>query len=769
VLICLGPQGPPTMRPAAGKAQAAAVQAARQASAVFKAIVQGPQAPAPAAWGVEVTEFQRALPWLRWKELVAFANHFGQRGAVRQEIAAELAAEIRRRMVPEGAAAGPASAAGSQGEPSGPSAAARAMASRSAQDPREVVAVVYSFSKIVPQSPEYLPIYAGVAHGIQQGAWKFSRLQAALVGTALADVGHHLADALPAVLRPLLRGLCEDGSECSQVNINELRYILHACVMLPRPGLAVEEMEALGSCTRRLAGEATFAAAAHLMVSWLQLRPPAAAKRVHQDALRALGSQLSSLTPQNPAHPLPAAGLAPAIADLLARERERAPPPLTPPQLRDVVQSLVRISRGLRSEAACRSRSLSVGDWTEIAWLVAEFCEAHGSASTAEDGLASTRPLPGWAAEVLGFVFSRAHQYTPQGPPSADLDTVLSLLRLLRRYRPHSPPGRSFFTWAKQRLIEHYEAGRADPAALAEAVSELVPRLPEDERSQLARILLRGAPVLVGPRPPLLAEAAAQPTSSRLLSREAAARHQVAPGITLTDSPLRTAAPAVRHRATGKGLWGLLAQDAPTPQLEVAREPAWERQAAAVEAESDAATVPFAAAGADVPHARTADVASSPTPTARVPDEASSPTPTTRVPDEAGEVAGDVRELQRRLERALERVEALEQRVEESEQRREAEDSGPMDLMPGSSMGQGPAFSGWEPTSLFPGGMGTAGSLDTMPGTAGGGHGTSSAMYLHRPFNFEEFRRAESRRLQSERIRVLVPHDHFPMWPLHKK
>ncbi|CAJ1435108.1 unnamed protein product [Effrenium voratum] len=37
-----------------------------------------------------------------------------------------------------------------------------------------------------------------------------------------------------------------------------------------------------------------------------------------------------------------------------------------------------------------------------------------------------------------------------------------------------------------------------------------------------------------------------------------------------------------------------------------------------------------------------------------------------------------------------------------------------------------------------------------------------------RSFNFEEFRRAHSARLQTERLRVAVPPDHFPLWPIRK-
>lgn len=764
--------------------------AARHASAVFKAVVHGPHGPAPAAWGVEPADFQRALPWFLWRELVTFANHFGQRGMVKEEIAAELAAEIRRRMGPHGKELEGTSTS---------SAAAKAMASRWAQEPREVVAVVYAFSKLVPQRPEYAPVYDGVACGLQRGAWRLSRLQAALIGTALADVDLHLADALPAVVLPVIHELCDSADARAKISVDELRYLVHACVKLPRPGLKAEEVDVLASCSRRLVDGATFATAAHLTASWLQLRPPPGAKKAHQDALHAVCGQLFAQRPTNPAHPLPAAGLAPAIAGLLARESQREPPPLTPPKFRQVVLALVQISRGLRSENASKSRSLSLGDWAEIAWLAVEFCEAHAVAGAAGQGAASARQLPGWAAEMLGHVFSSTHQHTGPDIPSADLDTVLSLLRLMRRYDVRPAPRRHFFTWASMRIVEHFEAGRADPVTLAAAVGELVPRLPEQERSQLTRVLLASANTAGGApppraRPPARPEPPAPPP--RLFAGGSGPRQPPAPApdVTLARAPAGAAAAAVcgGGRAAGAGLWGLLADAgappsaamqalAPTPRTAPGKESSAATLAglaleprSVLQAQAEAATaepvLAVAPAGAREPESVQAQAQP--------------------VVEGVKEAAG-VRELRVHLEHALQRVEALEARLEEESRRRveaAAAAASPAGAVcagpPANGAGaavppRAPPLGGWEPDALFHSGVGDAECMGRIPGIGsvgtGGNHSSAPAMpagppvYLHRPFIFEEFRRAQSRQLQSERLRVLCPPDHFPMWPLQRK
>lgn len=677
-------------------ATAAARVAARQASAVFKAVVQGPQAPAPAAWGVDLAEFQRALPWFSWRELALFANHFGQRQTVREEVAAALATELRRRLLPQEA----------------PKGGGKAFAARFAREPREVVAVAYAFSKLKPQSAEYHPVFAGVAHGIERGAWEFTRMQAALLGTAFADVGLHLTDALPTLVR---RGLEHRDSE---VSIDELRYLLHACVALPRPGLAQEELEFLAASTKALAREATFSKASHLFVSWLQLCPPAGAKRAYLEALREVCKQLLRQVPQNPAHPLPAAGLAPAVAELLKREQERVAPPLTPPQFQQIMEALVQVGLGSKSEAALSGQSLSVNDWTSIAWLVVDFCEIYNP--TPDDDATGMRPLPGWAAKTLGYIFSRAQQPTPHGPATADLHTVLSLLRLLRRYQPLGAPGPQFFLWARSRIIEEYERGGADPATLAEAVSELVPRLPQEERLQFAQIVIANphSPL----RPSLLAKARLE-AMPRLLEEQS----KEAPKVVLKTAQLTKP----EDRQAKQGLWDLLAkEETPSSEMDLPAEAVFAAEVLEEPVVRPEATHKLAAA-----QATQHDTAAR-----------------NEAPDDT------VRLLHERLERALARVEALEARIEQSEQKRDVEAAAEvMSASPGDC---------WE-TPALPGGQGlglatvAVGDAPTLT--------PNHPAFLRRPFNFEEFRRAESRRLQNERMRFVFPSDHFPMWPIQKK
>ena len=59
-------------------------------------------------------------------------------------------------------------------------------------------------------------------------------------------------------------------------------------------------------------------------------------------------------------------------------------------------------------------------------------------------------------------------------------------------------------------------------------------------------------------------------------------------------------------------------------------------------------------------------------------------------------------------------------------------------------------------------------SLDDLPKSTSDksvAGGPAAAPHLHKPFIFEEYRRAHSQQLQRERHRVLVPPDSVPMWP----
>merc|ERR1740121_3445453 len=164
-----------------------------------------------------------------------------------------------------------------------------------------------------------------------------------------------------------------------------------------------------------------------------------------------------------------------------------------------------------------------LADWARMAPLVVEFCEAHGTVQPELVNAPGT--LPSWAAQMLGHVVSRARQEGSQGASPVDLGALLTLLRLTRRYRPRPAPDPRFFTWAARQLVMHREAGVESEDRLAEAVSELVPRLPEVERGQLARLLVASqkAPTIKATGAPLMEVGTASPTaddaaSARLLA-----------------------------------------------------------------------------------------------------------------------------------------------------------------------------------------------------------------------------------------------------------
>mmetsp|Transcript_38387 Transcript_38387/g.91712 ORF Transcript_38387/g.91712 Transcript_38387/m.91712 type:complete len:128 (+) Transcript_38387:55-438(+) len=111
-----------------------------------------------------------------------------------------------------------------------------------------------------------------------------------------------------------------------------------------------------------------------------------------------------------------------------------------------------------------------------------------------------------------------------------------------------------------------------------------------------------------------------------------------------------------------------------------------------------------------------------------------------------------VQELQGMLSSALQRVEALETRLQNREEREEAQAAKPLEEASNKSTDH----SGSWLTSIL------SASEQVEPSPA------AMTLHLRRSFNFEEFRRAHSARLQTERLRVAVPPDHFPLWPIRK-
>ncbi|CAL1172197.1 unnamed protein product [Cladocopium goreaui] len=690
-------------------------QAALKANNVFRTLQK---VNTPAGEGVEMTTLVEALPYFGLNQLVDCASHFGQRGRVIGPVAAEIAAEIGRRL--------------RRSVDAGVSMSQNLNA-------KEVTTAFYAFSKLSPQMPEYRVFYDAVADGLIERRWQLEGMKAALVGTALADTETRLSDALPAVLQPVLQNLSESEKAREEISVDELRFLVHAAVRLPTL-LSEKEIEALAECTERLVASSAFSVQAHLAVSWLRLTPPPNAKGVHLNALELCCKMLASHSKSHyPAHPLPPQGLSPAVEALLAREAEQNAPPLTPPVLQNITKGLVQISWGLQRYQWNHDpsrRSLGIDDWTEIIETLMAFCEAH----VASKDSGSTR-VPLWAREALYHVLwraqhrRRAKSYDENLADMARLKSIRSLLSLLKRYKPSPPADPQFFQWAERVVRAHQKAG--DAVELVTVISELVPFLPDHQRSTLARL------VMTEPKADTSATWSSATSSSSESARAASsatarsessesARRMFLDGASSLKAPVvLSSRPEMMQtgsaqRSHGR-LWGMLAspEAAPSESLRV-KEPASQipvessLKAEAEERQRIQATAEF--------REETVEERSS-TPHAAV------------------------EELQEMLRSALQRVEALESRIQDQERQAANKQNEPFDDACNKSLG---AESGNWLTNIL-----------TAP--AEQIQSSAATLHLRRSFIFEEFRKAQSARLQSERLRVAVPPDHFPLWPITMK
>jgi len=155
----------------------------------------------------------------------------------------------------------------------------------SALSARQASALTYAFSKLRTQLPEYSRVYHGVCNGIRSNLWLLSRLQAALIGTAIVDVELHVADVSRLLTRPIIEKLMLQEEMQGALTVDELRYLVHACIGLSNTGIGADEIQVLSLCTIRHLPSARFSKTAHLASSWLQIRPPSAAKQAYLDAL----------------------------------------------------------------------------------------------------------------------------------------------------------------------------------------------------------------------------------------------------------------------------------------------------------------------------------------------------------------------------------------------------------------------------------------------------------------------------------------------------
>lgn len=451
----------------------------------------------------------------------------------------------------------------------------------------------------------------------------------------------------------------------------------------------------------------------------------------------------------------------------------------------------MQITRGLLSQVDTRppkGDALDFTDWVDIARLVVEFCDEHGRDANPD----ASKVLPGWAAETLGFVVHRARRplATKDAP---DLESLLTILRLLRRYKANPPPDRTFFVWVAKQLTLHHQTARGS-VTLAEIVGELVPQLPPAERGRFARELFAKSPDSSSSIPsPISAREVVAP-----LRDESAATRQflkadskaeavagvalVAPLISSSSSMKRPLArsslalkiTSVRMRAgdTKHRLWDRLAPATALEQQSDGVQDSVAHDAGGVEVDTEQVhSVHFEESG-PILHAASPEVSISPDSADVEGEPAAKPVKPPQVSTE---------ELLLQLQAALKRVEDLEAKLEaqstglrgevESLQSRvvavevkaKAQPKPPQSVSEAALMPQLAAMPQLPAMPQFPDFHDLFPDTRPTPTTPP----SRNTLHLRRPFNFEELRRAESQGLQNKRMRVLVPPD--PMQPFPRK
>ena len=148
----------------------------------------------------------------------------------------------------------------------------------------------------------------------------------------------------------------------------------------------------------------------------------------------------------------------------------------------------------------------------------------------------------------------------------ARLKSIRSLLSLLKRYKPSPPADPQFFQWAERVVRAHQKAG--DAVELVTVISELVPFLPDHQRSTLARL------VMTEPKADTSATWSSATSSSSESARAASsatARSESSESARRMFEMMQTGS---AQRSHGR-LWGMLAspEAAPSESLRV-KEPA---------------------------------------------------------------------------------------------------------------------------------------------------------------------------------------------------
>lgn len=417
--------------------------------------------------------------------------------------------------------------------------------------------------------------------------------------------------------------------------------------------------------------------------------------------------------------------------------------------------------------------------------------------------------LPGWAAKMLGYVFS-TRSLRPAEGELVELGSLLTLLRVLRRSNPQPYPDRHFMAWAGDQVVAHHRLERQERrhvAMLAEVVAELVPRLHEAERTSLAQAILdAGSEARARPSRATLQEGERPEVASpRLLAGHLGPPPKpqdvrialVGDGALQAKTPIsfsKSAASSPRHclwsslntRATiPHAIDGSVATEMPHAVEAKAEmfEPRSAEVAEAAEADaaksSEASTEMFATLSSS---ASTFTLADTEAVSADGVHATPSPPPPSvraaRAREQASARADEVNELRTQLTLTLARMETLEARLGSQERRQRqaaTRDASDIKAFEGSGGGDGSqrafqlsewvsgAFSGGGPTGLS--------SLSVPQMVKQSGY-FPDGLPFHGAFSFDEYRRAESEKLQAQRYRTLSPPDHLafpgPVWPPKK-
>jgi hypothetical protein len=464
--------------------------------------------------------------------------------------------------------------------------------------------------------------------------------------------------------------------------------------------------------------------------------------------------------------------------------------------------ALMQISRGLLSQAETRppkGDALNFVDWVGISREAIDFCDEHGTGSSPET---TSSTLPGWAAEVLGYTVVRAHRpFAKKHPP--DLETLLTILRLLRRYRAYPIPDKVFFVWVAKQLAAHHQTA-SDSVTLAEIVGELVPQLPQAERAKFARKLfakVHDAPAFNSTSNDVgVPRVQEEPVSVQQLLRDVGDMPSTGVAVApASASSLNLRAPqseAMVKPPKPSSLVGMPsksghAQNRLWDRLSLPSQPSRIVLAMEVPSASENAASEFIQEKLSSENAEDArQWYAQPTTLASRQASKADEKPAERIagPDTIEEVPSQVAqppvdELRVLLEAALKRVEALEEKLEEQSsglrvevenlRSRTAAAEVKVDAMPKhtqpihtqpiseaasiiSESAAMPQLPSWPPSFFL---SDSDVQRPSMP--------QKTTLHLRRPFNFEEFRRAETQGLQNSRVRVLVPPD--PMQPFPRK